>query len=101
MGVVYKARDQRLGRVVAIKTIAKARRATCEQVDRFLREAQAVARLRHPNIIPIHAIGEHEGRPYISREYAEGESLSERLARSPMEPRASAEHVATLARAVE
>jgi serine/threonine protein kinase len=66
MGVVYRARDVRLGRIVAIKTLAESKYATREQLDRFRDEARAVARLRHPNIIGIHAIDEHEGRPYIA-----------------------------------
>ena len=76
MGVVYKARDMKLGRIVAIKTIAEGQFATPDQRERFRAEAQAVARLRHPNIIAIHAIGEHENRPYLSLEFAEGGSLA-------------------------
>jgi tetratricopeptide (TPR) repeat protein/tRNA A-37 threonylcarbamoyl transferase component Bud32 len=101
MGVVYKARDVKLARIVAIKTLVESQHATREQLDRFLREAQAAARLHHPNILPIHAIGEHQGRPYISLEYADGGSLAERLAQAPMEPREAAALVETLARAVE
>ena len=61
MGVVYKARDQKLGRVVAIKTIAAVHHATRAQLERFRAEAEAVARLKHPNVIPIYTIGEHQG----------------------------------------
>ena len=100
MGVVYKARDLKLGRIVAIKTIAEGRYATPDQLERFRAEAHAVARLRHPNIIAIHAIGEHEGRPYLSLEFAEGGSLAQRLAEKPMAPREAAALVETLARAV-
>jgi serine/threonine-protein kinase len=57
MGIVYKARDQNLGRIVAIKTIAEGRHATPDQRDRFQSEAHAVARLSHPNIVAIHAVG--------------------------------------------
>jgi len=100
MGVVYKARDLKLGRVVAIKTIAEAQYATREQLDRFVAEAVAVSRLQHPHIIHIHAIGEHEGRPYFSLEFAEGGSLAQRLAQGPMATAGAAELVETLARAV-
>ena len=100
MGVVYKARDLKLDRIVAIKTIAEGRHATPDQLDRFQAEAHAVARLRHPNIIAIHAIGEHENRPYLSLEFAEGGSLAQRLAEKPMAPREAAALVETLARAV-
>ena len=61
---------------MAIKTIAEGRYATPEQRERFRAEARAVARLRHPNIIAIHAIGEHDDRPYLSLEFAEGGSLA-------------------------
>jgi len=101
MGVVYKARDCRLGRIVAIKTIAEAQHATPEQLGRFLAEAEVVARLQNPHIIQIHAIGEYQGRPYFSLEYAGGGSLAERLARGPMAAGAAADLVETLARAVE
>ena len=100
MGVVYRARDVRLGRIVALKTLAEAQHASRDQLDRFLVEAKAVARLRHPNIIAIHAIGEHEERPYFSLEYAEGGNLAQRLADGPMAPRQAAELVESLARAV-
>ena len=100
MGIVYKARDQKLGRIVAIKTIAEGRHATPDQLDRFQAEAHAIARLRHPNIIAIHAIGEHDDRPYLSLEFAEGGSLAQRLAEKPMAPREAAALVETLARAV-
>ncbi len=100
MGVVYKARDLKLGRIVAIKTIAEGRQATVEQRERFRAEAQAVARLRHPNIIAIYAIDEHEDRPHLSLEYAEGGSLAQRLAERPMAARDAAALVETLARAI-
>jgi tetratricopeptide (TPR) repeat protein len=100
MGIVYKARDLELGRIVAIKTIAGGQAATSEQLHRFRAEAQAVARLRHPNIIAIHTIGEHQNRPYLSLEFAEGGNLAQRLVEKPMGPRESAELVETLARAV-
>jgi len=100
MGVVYTARDQKLGRVVAIKTIAAAQHATRAQLDRFRAEAEAVARLKHANVIPIYTIGEHEGRPYYSLEYAEGGSLAQRLAQGPMPAAGAALLIETLAGAV-
>jgi len=84
MGAVYKARDLKLGRLVAIKTILGGRYVKALERDRFQDEAQAIARLRHPHIIAIHSTGEHEGRPYFSMEYAEGGSLAGRLALGPM-----------------
>ncbi len=100
MGVVYKARDRNLGRIVAIKTMAEGRHATPDQRERFQAEAHAIARLRHSNIIAIHAIGDHDHRPYLSLEFAEGGSLAHRLAEKPMAPREAAELIETLARAV-
>jgi tetratricopeptide (TPR) repeat protein len=100
MGVVYKARDQTLGRIVAIKTIPQGRYATADQRERFLAEAHAIARLHHTNIIAIHAIGEHDNRPYLSLEFAGGGSLAQRLAEKPMAAPDAAALVETLARAV-
>ena len=100
MGVVYKCRDVDLDRVVAVKTIAAGQNATAEQRARFDSEARAVARLKHPHIIAIHAVGHHDGLPYLSLEFAEGGSLSQRLSRGPMAFRAAAELIETVARAV-
>ena len=99
MGIVYEARDRKLGRVVAIKTIADGRYASREQLDRFLAEAEAVARLKHPNVIAIYSVGEHEGRPYLSLEHAEGGSLAERLAEGRMGTRLAVELVEATRRA--
>jgi serine/threonine-protein kinase len=100
MGIVYKARDVSLGRIVAIKTIAQGQHAALEQRNRFQAEARAVARLRHPNIIAIHQIGEHGSQPYLSLEFADGGDLDERLAEKPTGPREAAELTETLARAM-
>ena len=100
MGIVYKARDQKLGRVVAIKTIAGGLGASRAQVGRFRAEAEAVARLKHPNVIPIYAIGEHEGRPYFSLEYADGGSLAQRLNLAPIAAAAAAGLIEAIALAV-
>jgi tRNA A-37 threonylcarbamoyl transferase component Bud32/tetratricopeptide (TPR) repeat protein len=101
MGVVYKARDRKLGRIVAIKTIMRARGSTRDQVARFLREARAVARLAHPNIIAIHAIEELDGQPYLSLEYVEGGDLSRKIGQGPLDPAEAAELVETIARAMQ
>ncbi len=100
MGSVYRARDLALDRVVAVKTIAEGRFATPNQRERFRSEARAVARLHHPNIIAIHAIGEHEGQPFLTLEYADGGSLATRLAEHPMPTAEAAALIATLARGV-
>ncbi len=101
MGVVYKAQDSRLGRVVAIKTITEDGVLGLAQAERFLVEARAVARLRHPHIIPIHAIGEHDGRPYFTMELAAGGDLAQRLSESLLAPAAAAKLVLDLATAVQ
>jgi WD40 repeat protein len=99
MGVVYRARQAGLGRLVAIKMI-RAPGAVPAQVDRFRAEAEAVARLQHPNVIQIHEVGEHEGCPYFALEYAGGGSLASRLAGTPQPPRAATGLIRTLAEAI-
>jgi TolB-like protein/Flp pilus assembly protein TadD len=91
MGEVYRARDTRLGRDVAIKVLPAEFAADPDRLRRFEQEAQAIATLNHPNILAIHDIGTHEGRPYIVTELLEGESLRERLAGSPLPSRKAME----------
>ena len=101
MGVVYKARQIWLNRVVALKMILAGDLAGPDDLERFRGEAEAVARLAHPHIIQIHEIGEREGRPFFSMEFAEAGSLVDRLDGTPWPPRDAARLVATLARAVD
>jgi hypothetical protein len=79
MGEVYLARDTRLGRRVALKMVHGSLLGSDEAFQRFEREARAMARLNHPNIVTIHAVGEHGGFPYVALEYVEGETLSARI----------------------
>lgn len=81
MGVVYRAFDTLLQRVVAVKLISGSIEAGTEQRERFFREARAAGQLSHRNIITIHDLGEHEGQPYLAMEYLEGEDLQHRLTR--------------------
>jgi serine/threonine protein kinase len=100
MGVVYQARHTSLKRLVALKMILSGHYASREQLDRFQREAEALARLQHPNIIRIYEVGEVQGSPFFSLEFVEGGSLARHLDGTPQPPRPAAELVATLARAM-
>jgi hypothetical protein len=100
MGVVYKARQRALDRVVALKMILAGRLASAADVQRFRTEAEAAARLDHPNIVPIYEIGDFEGQPYFCMKYVEGVSLTEQLTRLKQDARAAAQLVATVAHAV-
>lgn len=100
MGVVYKARQLSLHRLVALKTILRAAHAAEEDLARFRVEAEAVARLQHPNIVQIYEVGEHDGCPFFSLEYVDGGDLDLVIERKELTPRQSAELVRTLARAV-
>jgi serine/threonine-protein kinase len=99
MGVVYKARHLALKRTVAIKMIAFGHPSPAERA-RFRAEAEAVARLQHPNIVQIHEVGEADGRPFIALEYVAGGSLAVRLARKSLAPLDAAHLVAALAEAM-
>ena len=100
MGVVYKARQRRLGREVAIKMILAGLQAGPEVTARFLAEATAVAKLQHPNIVQIFHIDEHRGHPYFEMEYVRGGNLAARLDGTPRSPREAARLVETLALAM-
>jgi WD40 repeat protein len=86
MGDVYLARDGRLGRKVAIKVLTAARLASNLARERFWAEARTTAQFSHPHIVVIHAVGEHNGLPYLALEYVEGETLRERIERQPLAP---------------
>jgi tetratricopeptide (TPR) repeat protein/tRNA A-37 threonylcarbamoyl transferase component Bud32 len=101
MGVVYKARDRRLNRPVALKMLLAGAYACPEELERFLREAEAEAALRHPNIVPVYDVGNLNGRPYFIMEYVEGGSLAQKLSGTPLPARQAAELLETLARAVQ
>jgi tetratricopeptide (TPR) repeat protein/Leucine-rich repeat (LRR) protein/tRNA A-37 threonylcarbamoyl transferase component Bud32 len=101
MGVVYKARHISLQREVALKMILAGNYARDQDRARFLAEARAIARLQHPNIVAVHEIGEHEGRPFFSLEFCPGGGLDRKLAGTPQPPRDAARLVEVLARAVE
>ena len=100
MGVVYKARQTRLNRLCALKIILPGEHEGTEFRARLLSEAETIAKLRHPNVVQIYGLGDHDGRPYFEMEYIEGGSLAGRLDGTPWAPGPAAKLVAVLARAV-
>ncbi|MBM3846860.1 MAG: hypothetical protein FJ405_11330 [Verrucomicrobia bacterium] len=103
MGIVFKARDLRLGRMVALKLILTGRLASDAEVKRFRVEAEATAQLEHPNIVPIYELGTHEGQPFFAMKLVEGGTLSERISHAgcPLPPREAVQITIGIARAVD
>ncbi|MFN3153166.1 serine/threonine protein kinase [Bremerella sp.] len=100
MGVVYRARQVSLNRIVAVKMILKAQLASEDELNRFLAEAESAARLSHPGIVPVYEVGQRDGRYYFSMKYVEGETLSQRLARGPMPAKEAARMMKIISSAV-
>jgi serine/threonine protein kinase/tetratricopeptide (TPR) repeat protein len=100
MGVVYKARQRGLNRWVALKMVLAGAHAGASQLARFHTEAEAVARLQHPNIVQIYDVGELDGLPYFSLEYIDGLSLDQKIHRQAQPPREAANLTETLSRAM-
>jgi serine/threonine-protein kinase len=101
MGVVYKARQAGVNRVVALKMVLAGEHAGPEQRARFRAEAEAVGRMQHPHIVQIFQVGEHEGRPFFSMEYIDGGNLDQRLRGTPLPAPQAAKLVEALARAMD
>jgi WD40 repeat protein/serine/threonine protein kinase len=101
MGVVYRARQLSLNRVVALKLVLAGQFASEEEVQRFRREAEAAANLQHPNIVAIHEVGQHEDQQYFSMAYVEGRTLARMVRENPLSAVQAARYVETVARAVE
>jgi serine/threonine protein kinase len=101
MGIVYKAKQRGLDRVVALKMLLHADVASPADRARIRAEAKAAALLQHPNIVPVYDVGEADGRDYFTMPFIEGRSLAQVLAEGPLPPREAARLVATLALAVE
>jgi WD40 repeat protein len=100
MGVVYKARQVSLGRLVALKMILAGECAGADELVRFRAEVEAVARLQHPNLVQVYEVGERDGRPYFAMEFVDGGSLDSRADGRPQSPKWAAQMVETLARAI-
>jgi eukaryotic-like serine/threonine-protein kinase len=99
MGQVYLAQDVTLGRRVALKLIKRSVMAR-HGVERFLEEARATASFNHPHIVTLHAVGEHDGRPYLALEYIDGESLRARLRGGPLPMREAVRYCRAVAEAI-
>jgi tetratricopeptide (TPR) repeat protein len=100
MGVVYRAWHLRLNRPVALKMILAGPYAQPKELERFLREAQAVAALHHPNVVQVHDVGDVDGRPYFTMELVEGGNLAEKIKGAPQPARQAVALIATLAEAM-
>ena len=101
MGVVFKARQVRLGRTVALKMILAGGLADARGVARFRAEAEALGRLQHPNIVQVYEVGEHNGLPFFALEYCAGGSLAAKSGGAPQPPRKAAGLVAVIAEAMQ
>ena len=100
MGVVYKACQKSLNRMVALKLLPLGPHAPPESVKRFRAEAVSTAALQHPNIVAIHEVGFSEGQHFIAMDYVEGQPLSELIRGTPLPPRRAASYVKTIAEAI-
>jgi serine/threonine protein kinase len=100
-GVVFKARQASLDRIVALKMILAGEFAQPIAMQRFLTEAKVIARIDHPGIIRVHEFGHHQGLPYFALDYLPGGSLAEQLKGRPQQPRHAAALVAKLAEAIQ
>src|SRR5213075_1152595 len=97
MGEVYRARDTRLDRIVAVKVLPSSFSTDAERLRRFDQEARAVAALNHPNILSVHDIGSHNGTAYMVCELLEGETLRERLQGAALSARRAVEFAIRIA----
>ncbi|HZN57538.1 MAG TPA: serine/threonine-protein kinase [Planctomycetota bacterium] len=101
MGIVYRARQRSLDRVVALKMLLRGEHASGTEMARFRAEAEAAARLEHPNITPVYDVGTWNGHPYFTMRFVEGTTLAKRLSGGPLPPREAASLLMPVARAVQ
>lgn len=100
MGIVYKARHRKLHRIVALKMIHQGQFRSPEMRRRFQNEAETVARFRHPNLVAIHEVGEHNGIPFFSMEYVQGRTLSDLRRQGRIRPQVVAQITQTIAETI-
>jgi serine/threonine protein kinase/outer membrane protein assembly factor BamB len=101
VGIVYKARQKGLGRIVALKVLLGGTAASPDQIKRFMQEAQAAARLQHQNIVPIHDFGLQDGQHFFTMDFIEGQSLADFIGKGPILPRDALEIVKQVADALQ
>jgi serine/threonine protein kinase len=100
MGVVYKAQQHKLNRIVALKMILAGGHASDADLARFLAEAEAIAQMQHPNVVQLFESGQHDGLPYFTLEFVSGGSLSQKLGGVPLPPLDAARLAEQLARGI-
>ncbi len=100
MGVVFKARQCSLNRIVAVKIVLAGPLASGQTLERFRVEAEAVAQLHHPNIVPIYEAGQYEGTPFFSMQYVPGRTLADLVTQRPLSPETAARYVEKVAEAI-
>jgi serine/threonine protein kinase len=98
MGEVYRARDSRLGREVAVKVLPASFAADQERLRRFEQEARATGALNHPNILGVYDIGTYEGAPYVVSELLDGDTLRERIGNAPLPQRKAIDYATQIAK---
>jgi tRNA A-37 threonylcarbamoyl transferase component Bud32 len=101
MGVVYKARQKSLNRIVALKMVLRGELASASDLARFRAEAESAARLEHPNIVPVYDVGECDGQAFFTMKYVEGTTLRQKSAQGPLPPRDAARYLAAICRAID
>lgn len=101
MGIVFKARQVSLNRIVAVKMILSGHMATPDEVKRFRTEGRAAAGLRHPNIVPIYDVGSQDGQNYFSMEFVDGQNLAQVVREHPLSSERAARYVHTIAEAIQ
>src|SRR5215470_4119028 len=101
MGVVYKARQLSVGRIVAVKMILAGQFVDKKVIQRFQGEVTTAALLRHPSIVAVHEVGMHAGQPFFSMDYVGGQNLAQLVGIRPLPARKAARYVKLLAEAIE